>query len=95
METFDEIFDSMQGFLIPEASVPWVENAFVPGSLYEEEYGRMREAYERLCLRLGVNADEGDDDLNTMVEALEAIQRELCKRIFRCGQEYAQKYARG
>ena len=84
MEHFVKIYETMLGLRIPEASVPGVVDAFSEGSLCQREYDRMRDAYERLCTRLG--AGDEDPDLNTMVDAMEAIQRELCERMYRCGQ---------
>ena len=43
----------------------------------------MREAYERLCRRLGVGQTGEDPDLEIMVDALEAIQRQLCESLLR------------
>lgn len=84
MENFAEIYETMLGFRTPEAYVPGVEDAFSEGSLCQREYDRMRGAYERLCTRL--SAGDEDPDLNTIVDAMEAIQRDLCKRMYHCGQ---------
>ncbi len=80
MCSFDMIYDSMCGFLVEEYALPDVNNAFVPGSYCDRQYERMRSAYERVCDRL--KTGEEDPDLNIMVEAMENIQRELCRRIF-------------
>ncbi len=80
MSDFEAFYLSLLGELAPEAAVPGVENAFAPGSLCGREYRRMREAYERLCTRLAVQ-DE-DEDLNTLIDALEAIQKDLCRRTY-------------
>ena len=70
----------MLGLLEPEACVPGIENAFADGSFCADQYEKMRSAYERLCARLNVR-DE-DQDLNTMVDSMEAIQKELCRRFY-------------
>ncbi len=88
----DEIYRSLTGFYIPEAAVPGVPNLFAPHSRCDREYARMRDAYERVCIRLGVDADEEDEDLNVMVEAMEAIQQELAGQMFLLGMEYASRY---
>ena len=80
MYSFELIYDSMCGFLVEECALPDVYNAFVPGSYCDRQYERMRSAYERVCDRL--KTGEEDPDLNIMVEAMENIQRELCRRIF-------------
>ncbi len=80
MDGFDWVYETMLGLLEPEAMLPGIENAFFGGSFCAREYETMRSAYLRLCQRLGV-ADE-DGDLNCMIESLENIQRELCRRIW-------------
>lgn len=89
-ELLDLIYLSAQGLLVPGAAVPWVENMFTPGSYCESAYARMRDAYERLCTRLGVDVDDEDDDLNCMMESLENIQEVLCKEMFELGVTYAE-----
>ena len=84
-EELDDIYLSLQGFLREEYRVPWVENAYAPGSVCKRAYHDMRAAYGRLCDRLGVNIDDGDSDLNDIVEAMETIQEDLSKRMFRLG----------
>ena len=80
MCSFDMIYDSMCGFLVEEYALPDVNNAFVSGSYCDRQYERMRSAYERLCERLKTGAE--DPDLDIMVNAMENIQKELCRRIF-------------
>lgn len=86
----DDIYLSLTGQLIPDVAVPWVPNMFAPYGFCEREYTKMRDAYERLCARLGVDIDDEDDDLNCMVNALENIQEAYCKEMFRLGMAYAQ-----
>ena len=85
MCSFDVIYDSMCGFLTEEYALPDVNNAFVPGSYCDRQYERMRSAYERVCNRL--KTGEEDPDLDIMVDAMENIQRELCRRIFHYAKE--------
>lgn len=92
MNFLDDIYLTLQGALIPQAAVPWVPNLFIPNGYCEREYTRMREAYERVCTRLCVDTE--DDDLNTMVQAMEKIQEVCCKEMFRLGMEYAALYCR-
>ena len=80
MENFQQIYETMLGLLEPEACVPGIENAFADGSFCADQYEKMRSAYERLCTRLNVRNE--DQDLNTMVDSMEAIQKELCRRIY-------------
>ena len=82
----DDIYRSLVGFYIPEAAVPGVPDLFAPGSFCDREYAKMRDAYGRVCARLGVDVD--DEDLICMVEAMEAIQERLCKEMFLLGMEF-------
>ena len=86
----DDIYLSVQGQIIPGLAVPCAENMFAPDSFCEKKYAEMREAYERLCTRLGVDLDDEDDDLNRMVDAMEKIQEVLCKKMFELGMVYAE-----
>ncbi len=79
MKNFESIYQTMLGLLEEEYCVPGVEDAFAPGSLCAREYEAMREAYDRVCRRLG---KEEDRDLDEMVYALEQIQEELCRRFY-------------
>ena len=79
MSDFELIYESMLGLLTEEYALPDVNNAFVPGSYCDRQYTRMRDAYERICQRLQV---EEDRDLDVMVEAMEKIQKELCRRFY-------------
>ena len=81
MQDFDAFYETLLGLRTREAALPGVDNAFAPGSLCDREYSRMRDAYLRICTRLG--AGEEDIDLEELVAAMEAIQRELCRRVYR------------
>ncbi len=80
MNDFTEVYESMLGILTPEASLPWVSNAFAEGQPCELAYEEMRTAYERLCQRLG--GVEEDPDLDMIVDSMERIQRDLCRRMW-------------
>ncbi len=80
MNQFTKIYETMLGLLESEAQVSGVENAFEEGSPCAGAYEDMRNAYERLCARLG--AANEDPDLDLMVEKMEFIQKELCRRMF-------------
>ncbi len=86
---FQKIYDTMRGLLEEWARVPWVDNAFEEGSRCACAYEDMRSAYERLCERLGV-CDE-DQDLDIIVDSMEAIQEELCERMYMLSFQEAQE----
>ena len=94
MGFLDDIYLSLQGALVSQAAVPWVPNLFKSDGCCEREYTRMRDAYERVCIRLGIDADSEDDDLNVIVQAMDTIQEICCKEMFRLGMEYAAFYQR-
>ncbi len=83
MSDFEDIYETMMGFRTLDAPVPWVENAFEDDQPCMNRYEQMRDAYERVCERLGVG--EEDMDLDIMVSCMESIQKELCQRMFDCG----------
>ena len=85
MEDFENTYESMLGLLVEEYALPDVDNAFVQGGYCDRQYARMRDAYERLCDRL--KTGEEDPDLDVMVDAMENIQKELCRRIFHYAKE--------
>lgn len=81
----EDIYDSIQGeLLIP---VPGVENAFAEGSLCHQLYQDMLDAYARVCERLGC-ADE-DQDVETIINSLLTIQKELCRRMYFYGCKFS------
>ena len=81
--TLEEINLTLCGELVAEACVPGVENAFSSGSRCEEQYRNLRQAYDRLLLRLG-ESDE-DWDVEEIIGCMLAMQQELCYRMFRLG----------
>ncbi len=76
MDFYDEIYFSLVGQMTPDAALPWVTDAFAPGSPCEQAYARLLEARERIQRRLG---GEDDRDLCQMLSEMETIQRQLCR----------------
>lgn len=89
MDYIDLIYLSLQGELVDDVSVPWVKDAFTTGSECYKNYKRLRDAYERICLRLGLAEDAEEKDLIEMVDAMESIQEILCRKMFEYGETYA------
>ena len=69
----DEVYDTLRGIRIPGAEVEGVENLFALGTKCERLYGQMLDAYERLCVRLGV--EEEDADVEIIISSLLGIER--------------------
>lgn len=76
-------YETMACHVIEKYRMPGVEDAFTEGSFCMERYKEALDAYERLCERLGV-VDE-DKDVEIMIHAFEAVQQELCYRMYHYG----------
>ena len=60
MVPYDELYDTVRGLMAPEYAVAGVENLFAEGSYCQRRYDDMREAYARLCVRLGEEDEDRD-----------------------------------
>lgn len=85
------VYESLLGDLVPEYALDWVEDIFVPGHPCHDSYNQMREAYLRVCARLG--SGEEDPDLELMVNALLDHSRSVALEMFRYGRIYQQTEA--
>ena len=83
---FEDIYNTLQGVLIPEARVSGVENAFADGTPCERCYSDMLDAYERLCVRLGV--EDEDEDVEDIIRSFLEMQWILCEKMFYYGMHY-------
>ncbi len=77
-----DIYNTLCGYLIPEACVTGVENAFAPGKICDLCYEAAAAARDRILQRLGV---EEDADLNCIFDELTYIARELGLKMFAYG----------
>ena len=59
-DSLEDIYLTLCGELAAEARVPGVENAFANGSLCEKQCRNLRQAYDRLLLRLGERDEDAD-----------------------------------
>lgn len=78
MDFYDEIYYSLIGELTEEAALPWVPNAFAPGSECEQAYARLLSARDRVNNKLGTDEDP---DLEQMLQEMLTIQYILCKQV--------------
>ena len=69
--------------------MPGVIDAFADDAYCMEKYREMRDAYDRLCHRLGVT-DE-DADVEIIINSLMTIEREIAYAMY----EYGAKYGKG
>ena len=83
MVPYDEVYDTVRGLMAPEYAVAGVENLFAEGSYCQRRYDDMRQAYARLCVRLGV--EDEDRDLEQMISALDDITARLCRTMYEHG----------
>ncbi len=78
MDFYDEIYYSLIGELEEGAALPWVGNAFAPGSECEQAYARLLDGRNRVLDKLGA---EDDPDLSQMLSHMLTIQRTLCRKV--------------
>jgi len=83
----DDVYDTLQGSLVPEFCIPGVKNMFLKGSPCDTAYSEMHEAYSRLLSRL--NENDEDLDVEIIISSLFSIARILGKEMYRCGAEFA------
>ena len=87
-EFINDIYDTLQGLLVDEASVPGVRCIFEDGMSCQEKYSQMLAAYDRLCCRLNVTNE--DPDVELIINSLLDISKILGCEMFRCGVSFAQ-----
>lgn len=80
------VYNTMTGFLAEWARLPGVENAFAPGSRCEQLYAQMHDA---LTTRFDPDDDDDAPVLEGILNDMEAIQKDLCFRMFRLGMRFA------
>lgn len=85
------VFDRLMDHFIDENILRAVEPVFVPGHPCYEEYVRMREAYGRICRKLGC---EEDPDCEIMIDALLRQGNLLALEMFRYGAIYGAEQKR-
>lgn len=79
----EQVYYSAIGMAVEESRVPSVIDQYGPQGKCHGLYNQMRDAYERVCARLGV--DEEDSDLDQIVDLMEDISKEVAFEMFRCG----------
>lgn len=88
-ELWEQVYENLTCHVLEPWRMPGVEDAFANGSYCMKLYGQMRDAYDRLCDRLGV-VDE-DADVECMIRCFMGIERELCRLMFGYGQQFSGK----
>ena len=84
MEPFPtQVYYTLYGVVLPEYRIPGVENAFADEAECTKLYFTARDAYERICERLGV-IDE-DNDLEDIFNSLLDIAKILSLKMYHYG----------
>ena len=87
VEIWEQVYEALTCHVAEPWQMPGVSNAFADDADCMEQYRKMRDAYDRLCDRLGV-VDE-DRDVETIIQCYMRIQRELCRLMFLYGQQFS------
>ena len=83
-EPFDEqVYNTLNGLNLPQWCVPGVVNAFANDQPCMQLYSEARDAYNRLCDRLGVK-DE-DEDIEIIFNSFLDMNKILCLKMFHYG----------
>lgn len=88
-EFMQDVYDTLNGEMLPGRGVPGVENLFALGAKCELLYGEVYDAERRLEERLGVDAY--DDDVELIICKLTDIQREMCYRMYYYGAKFGMR----
>ena len=83
----EDVYNTLQDELIPEARVPNVRNLFYNGSPCDLAYSEMHRAYMHLLDRL--NEVDEDHDVETIIGSFLTISRILGEEMYRCGAHFA------
>ena len=83
----DDVYDTLQGSLLPEFRIPGVTDLFLENSPCDTAYSEMHEAYARLLSRL--NENDEDSDVEIIISSLFSISRSLGREMYRCGAKFA------
>ena len=88
-ERIKAVYDSLQGLLTEEATVPGVEDQFAEGKPCALLYQMMLDAYHSLSMRLGCGAE--DRDVETIISSLLGISEILGCEMYRLGAEESKR----
>ena len=88
-ELWEQVYTSLTCHISEPWRMPGVINAFADGAKCMRLYGEMRNAYDRLCDRLGV-VDE-DEDVECVIRCYMEMERELCRLMFEYGQKFSDR----
>ena len=87
--TAESVYETLTDALTEPYQVPGVENAFTEGAPCDKLYREVYQANIRLCQRLG--QPEADPDVETIINNLLTITREIGLKMYHYGQTFADK----
>ena len=82
---WEQVYESMTCHVLETHRMPGIEDAFSENAFCIQQYRQMRNAYDRLCVRFGV--EDEDRDIECIIQCYMEIQRELCRQMFFYGQK--------
>ena len=85
-EIFEKVLCAARGELVEGLAPDWVEG---PGETYDRACEELWQARRDLCARTGI--DWEDTALERIVNALDTLERDLARRMFRTGIAVARK----
>lgn len=86
MVWFDEIYATMLGNMEPGYEIPGIADAFAPGTLCEQKYSELCDMLEAVC---DPDTPEGDQAMTDILNTMDAIQKDLCYRMFLLGMKFS------
>lgn len=86
MEIKEAVYFSLIGELVEP--VQGVRNALGEGEKCAQLYTEVQEGYQRIRERLDI--EDEDADVETIIDSLLMIQKELCMEMFELGHKYGQ-----
>ena len=90
MRTLEAEFNAIYEAILGDSDrVPWVRNAWNDDTAIARGYETLWQCRQRLADRLEIADFSKDEDLESMMDAISQIQKDLCRRMFYCTLHYA------
>lgn len=89
MTDYEQIRDTVLGYLEEDARLSWADCAAEEGSDLDRAYQQLAAARESLCRRFAIK--ESDGDLERMMDAVLLLERAVARGMFDAAQAYAKR----
>ena len=83
----ENVYQSLLGFMLPEYTLNWVENIFVPGSPYSENINTIYSCARKASEKLG-KEDDYDRDIQNLMDAYDDNEKIIAYEMFKYGMKY-------